>query len=108
HPKRLEDSGAMAEVEIVVLGEKAFEDELMRRRSAKTDVRVLVANDLVIGTIVNGGEPRVAERRQRIGGDRRGIALADDDDGCHAELSVSRRRNRRARKSKLYARCGAQ
>ena len=70
----------------IVLCEKAFEHQLVRGRAAQTDVRVLVADDLVVRAIVHSGKARVAERRERIGGDRRGVALADDDDCGHAEL----------------------
>ena len=86
HAKRLENSGPVAEIEIVVLREKAFEHELVRSRAAQADIRVLIADDLVVRAIVHGGEARVAERRERIGGDRGGVALADDDNGGHAEL----------------------
>ena len=104
HPKRFEDTGARAEVEALVLREQTLEDELVRSGSAQADIGVLVADDLVVSAVVNGRKARFAERRQRISGNRRGIALADDDDGGHAEVFwIESRRNRRARKSKLYA-----
>src|SRR5205823_12924861 len=78
--KRLEDRRLVREVEIAVLGEQALEHELVRGRSAQADIRVAIANDLVVRAIVFGGEPRVAERRQRISSDRNGIALADNDE----------------------------
>jgi hypothetical protein len=62
--KRLEDRRLVREIEVAVLREKAFEHELVRCGSAQPDVRVPVADDLVIGSIVLGGKARIAERRQ--------------------------------------------
>jgi len=41
-------------------------------------------------TVVFGGEPRIAESRQRIGADGDGVSLPDDDEGGHAAEGVRR------------------
>ena len=51
-PERLEDPRLVREIEVALLGEQAFEDELVRRRSAEADVGVAVPDDLVVGPVM--------------------------------------------------------
>src|SRR5690349_8880143 len=86
--KRLEDRCLVRKIEIAMLGEQAFEYELVRRGSAETDVRVAVPDDLVVRPIVLRCELRVAECRQRVSGDGDGVAFANDDECCHASSII--------------------
>ena len=65
------------------MAQQALEHELVRGRAAQADVGVAVTHDLVVRAVVLGRQARVAERRQRIGGDGDGVALADDDECGH-------------------------
>src|SRR5262249_23745998 len=81
--ERLEDRGLAAEVEFLVLREQALEHELMRSAAAQTDVGVPVFDDLVVDAVELRGQPRIAERGERIGGDGDFVVLADDDESGH-------------------------
>jgi hypothetical protein len=81
--ERLEDRALGGEVEVSVLREQALEHQLVRGGAAQSDVGVAMAHDLVVRAIVLRGEARVSERRQRIGCDGDGVALADDDERSH-------------------------
>ncbi len=91
--ERLEDRRLVREIEVALLREEAREHELVRGRPAQADVGIAIADDLVVRAVVVGGEPRIAECGQRVGGDGNGVALADDDDGGHGrERGPARRR----------------
>src|SRR6266542_125325 len=98
----LEDSALAVKIELVVLGEQALEHELVRGAAAKTDVGVLVTDDLLRRPVVLRREPRVAERRQRIGGDGDFIVLANGDESGHRSMNSllrAERDDREARRS---------
>jgi len=70
------ENGALGrEIEVLVLGKKALEDELMRSASAQADVGALVMDDLVRRCCRIARQPRIAEGGQRIGRDGTSLFL---------------------------------
>ena len=101
--ERLEDRELVGEVEVLVPAQQALEHELVRGGAAQADVRAAVVDDLVVRAVVLGGEPRVAERGERVGGDDDFVALADDNEcghgasECGLNGAVPARRGEKAR-----------
>ena len=89
------------EIEIAVLREQALEDELVRGAAAQPDVGALVMDDLVGAPVELRGQPRVAERGQRIGGDGDFVVLANGNERGHGlPDAVARRGATLARRGK--------
>ena len=81
--KALVDRRLAVETEVLHARDQVLEHELVRGAAGDADEGIAVDENFLRMAIVRGREPRRAERRERVRGEHRGVALANDDDRGH-------------------------
>ena len=78
-----EDLGAVAELQLLHLGENVLQHQVVRRTAAHGDPRAVKAQDLVVRALVRVGQARVSEGGERVRADRHLAHFLCDYDGSH-------------------------